>query len=1412
MKRQSLLIVGPAMVLLSVVVIHAHAEKQTPAPTLERAEPPVSAEQAGAATLIDQAEAVARKSKPAKNKQHSSATALSEFRAGSSASLSGTQHPRGEQLSSLSGARDENTLSSLGTDATRTVQAGACTIFTNQAEFEAFNKAAEKSQKGVEDFEEAPPGQGIASLDDPLCGGIPSTPPVFPNGIDQLNLCVQSNTLAGEADVPSPHKAGGLSSVEFGIFDVSSDIVAASTFGDSFDVIFGDPVPPDQQDNHTAVGFNPVSILVGDTVAIRVFDKNNVEMVSATSPVDPAGSNFWGVWCPDTIGRINIHNTGGGPEGGDNIQMWVACGDGGDPCPFCGDGVVNQPSEECDGPDDAACPGPCQADCTCPENDDCEDSIEIFDGVQTIDTTDATTDGLPTNGLGDCSELCDPQVHNDIWFNYTATCNGELTVSTCEMVDYDSKIAIYDDCDVGLCPRGGDEIGCNDDGPGCLNAATIATADVLLGSCYKIRIGGFTATEVGTGTVEISCEDIGFCGDAVCDPGENECSCPADCPGKCPFSCTVFNNQADFEAFNAEEGKVQKGVEDFEETAPDTVMIGFPDPLCGGIPNPPFDNGIDQLNLCVQANTLGGAPVVPSPFGPPNGLVFVPLGSGFGNSSDVVLGNFLAHSFDLMFGLPVPPDQQANNTGVGFDTVTLFSASTVEIRVYDKNNIEIFSTTSPADTGGTNFWGVWCPDTIGRINIFDTIGGASGFEGADNIQMWVELSCEPECPEATVCVEGVCCGDGVVEGHEECELGGDCGSCPWDVDGSGGVGPFDLAFLLGNWGPIPPNAPSAVVCLDADGDGNIGAFDLASLLGNWGPCPPPLGGGDDQCPAADCTERCECIGRGACCGVEGDPGACGQDRTADECAKTGGIYAGDDSTCENCHPACFDAKGSCFDAHGGPGCSNPICCYPVCDFDPVCCESWDDICVDHAEELCDPPTCGDGSCDPGESVCSCAQDCPGVCPFSCTVFTNQADFEAFNEEGGKIQKGVEDFEEHAPGDTIVVINDPLCGGIPSIPSDPSAFPNGIDQLNLCVQANLLGGAPNVPFPRGPAGLVLIEECGLGNLTAIVIANNFVDSFDLMFGLPVPPDQQDNHSAVGFNPVSVASWGLPSGTTVEIRVYDKNNEEMLSTTTSPVNGLGTYFWGISCDATIGRINVYDTASGPGIGAEGTDNIQMWISEDCGEPEFCGNGICCATQGEDCDTCPGDCGACPICGDDVVNQPGEQCDGGDDAACPGQCQPNCTCPANDDCEDRIGIFDGPVPFDTTGANTDGLPHAGCQFDGQTYHDKWFAYIATCTGGGNNTGLTVQMCTAPGDAFYDTDLVVYNGCHPDDFTCPPGDAFMLGCNDDICTTPSGQMHVSMLEDLPVTTGNCYTIRIGGWNPGDEGGGILDVSCTGG
>lgn len=54
--------------------------------------------------------------------------------------------------------------------------------------------------------------------------------------------------------------------------------------------------------------------------------------------------------------------------------------------------------------------------------------------------------------------------------------------------------------------------------------------------------------------------------------------------------------------------------------------------------------------------------------------------------------------------------------------------------------------------------------------------------------------------------------------------------CPADLNGDADVGPFDLAQLLGSWGPCE-DCPA-----DLDCDGEVGPFDLATLLGAWGPC------------------------------------------------------------------------------------------------------------------------------------------------------------------------------------------------------------------------------------------------------------------------------------------------------------------------------------------------------------------------------------------------------------------------------------------------------------------------------------------------------------------------------------------------------------------------------------------------
>lgn len=64
----------------------------------------------------------------------------------------------------------------------------------------------------------------------------------------------------------------------------------------------------------------------------------------------------------------------------------------------------------------------------------------------------------------------------------------------------------------------------------------------------------------------------------------------------------------------------------------------------------------------------------------------------------------------------------------------------------------------------------------------------------------------------------------------------DAAACSADLDGDCTVGPIDLAFLLGAWGPCLEPPASCPADIQGSGDGIVGPGDLAVLLGEWGPC------------------------------------------------------------------------------------------------------------------------------------------------------------------------------------------------------------------------------------------------------------------------------------------------------------------------------------------------------------------------------------------------------------------------------------------------------------------------------------------------------------------------------------------------------------------------------------------------
>jgi hypothetical protein len=159
----------------------------------------------------------------------------------------------------------------------------------------------------------------------------------------------------------------------------------------------------------------------------------------------------------------------------------------------------------CDTSWDGICAGEAASLCGEPlPNDECEGRLPIFDGDTEYTTIGATTSLPPLEPV--CEEGFGLAFVNDIWFNWVATCTGIATFSTCNQVDYDSRLALYLK---GTDPCVGELIACNDDGVNC-GLTSLMTANVTAGTTYLLRVGGFSGS--GSGTLTISCA-------AVCIPG-----------------------------------------------------------------------------------------------------------------------------------------------------------------------------------------------------------------------------------------------------------------------------------------------------------------------------------------------------------------------------------------------------------------------------------------------------------------------------------------------------------------------------------------------------------------------------------------------------------------------------------------------------------------------------------------------------------------------------------------------------------------------------------------------------------------------------------------------------------------------------------------------------------------------------
>ena len=169
--------------------------------------------------------------------------------------------------------------------------------------------------------------------------------------------------------------------------------------------------------------------------------------------------------------------------------------------PVCGNGIVEE-GESCDDGNDL--PGDGCYQCT-PESgsDLCENAYEVSLGDNYFDTRSASAElDDPNDSLCQGTYLA-WQGSPDVWFTFSPTLSGALTLSTCQSGSYDTSLALYqgDSCSQLT------YVACNGDASGESNCqayySNISNFSVDAGETYWIRIGGYQG-ETGEGTLAVS--------------------------------------------------------------------------------------------------------------------------------------------------------------------------------------------------------------------------------------------------------------------------------------------------------------------------------------------------------------------------------------------------------------------------------------------------------------------------------------------------------------------------------------------------------------------------------------------------------------------------------------------------------------------------------------------------------------------------------------------------------------------------------------------------------------------------------------------------------------------------------------------------------------------------------------------
>ena len=331
-------------------------------------------------------------------------------------------------------------------------------------------------------------GDGLVDCDDPDCFSSPACLP--PAAGDECSSASVAINGANPFDTTTATSGA----------DPISDVQCPATFLGVFSNDIWFSFTPTDDGTMTLSTCNSATFDTDLSVNTGACGALNQIACNGDGPASCGGFSSEITGVPVTAGVEYLIRIGGwaaGDAGSGTLNLDVVPGGGGG-VEVCDNGVDDDGDGliDCADPDCSTFPG-CGGGGGL--GDECADPITAFEGANAVDTTAATTSLDPLDPT-QCGGTFLGDFNQDIWYAFSPSIDGNMTISTCNSVNFDTDVAAY----TGACGAL-TQIGCNGDAPGCAGfSSQLDNVPVTAGAAYLIRLGGFDPVSSGTGTMTIT--------------------------------------------------------------------------------------------------------------------------------------------------------------------------------------------------------------------------------------------------------------------------------------------------------------------------------------------------------------------------------------------------------------------------------------------------------------------------------------------------------------------------------------------------------------------------------------------------------------------------------------------------------------------------------------------------------------------------------------------------------------------------------------------------------------------------------------------------------------------------------------------------------------------------------------------